>query len=162
MAASAFADRALVNGTPRGAGFRHPASIPCGVLRCRVQACLDGHIFRGMHTNEALGEIVDLAHHADAETLREFDHPEHTLFRWKAALTAVAWVRDDLACFFVGANQAANRYVLMFERINGFRPLHAGHDMTTATIGHTYDLDVLVTRRNVPCVERAEKMSSFP
>jgi hypothetical protein len=107
-----------------------------------------------------LQSIPDLADHPDVEILRGFDHPHEHLRRRKGVLTAKAWVRANLACFFAEQEGRAH-IVLLFQSGNDFRPRFGGEDMRGAAIGSVYELDVFVPERHVPVVDRAERVIAF-
>ncbi|MBX9864814.1 MAG: hypothetical protein K2Y42_18905 [Hyphomicrobium sp.] len=67
--------------------------------------------------------IHDLAAHPDADALGEHDHPRKRLLKWRAILTAKAWMGTQLACFFVEHESRAGRIVLVFNEANDFHPL---------------------------------------
>ncbi len=108
-----------------------------------------------------LMDIPDFADHPDAEMLRGFDHPQQHMHRWKGVLTAKAWAGAELACFFAEQEGHGARIVLLFQGGNEFRPRMGGEDMRGAAIGSVYELDVLVLERQVPIVERAERLRAF-
>lgn len=104
----------------------------------------------------ATDPIVDLGDHPDADALVAYDHPLESLSRWRATLTAKAWIDRDLGCFFVDTEHGLARAVLIFPADAGFRPKLTGTDMRTAEIGSVFDLDVVVRFSGHPAVTRAE------
>lgn len=100
--------------------------------------------------------IADLATHPDAGALARFDHPTTHLLAWRGTLIAKAWMGADLACFFAESGPALSHYVLVFPQVGGFRPAVEGQDMTGATIGSVFELDVLVKSNGRVVVQRAD------
>ena len=105
--------------------------------------------------------IHDLPSHPDACALCEHDHPRKHLHRWRAILTARAWLGAQLACFFVENEGRGKRIVLVFNDGNGFRPGFGGEDMRTAPLASLYELDVFVPEKHLPIVDRAERVAAF-
>ncbi len=144
----------------RQAGFRHAASIPCGMLRGSVHSMTRALVSAAM-TDPDLQGIADFALHPDAELLCGFDHPHTHLRRWKGLLTAKAWLGRDLACFFAGQADDGGRIVVLLQGGNCFCPRLGGADMRGAVIGALYELDVFVPHGQTPIVDRAERIAVF-
>lgn len=104
--------------------------------------------------------ISELGHHPDLEVLRDYDHPPASLRRWQATLTAMAWLGEELACFFVG-DELAERYVVLFHASKDYRPRFCGIDMRKAAIGESFELDVFVASRTKPIVDAAMPVQVF-
>ena len=109
----------------------------------------------------AFEQIHALSEHPDTETLRGFDQPSASLQGWRGILTAKAWIGSDLACFFT-SREGGDRVLLLFKLSKAYSPTEGGHDMRFAHIGAVYDLDVFVSERLPPMVERAERIGGFP
>lgn len=106
--------------------------------------------------------IVDLASHPDADVLGTYDHPVESFSRWRAVLTAKAWIGRDLGCFFADAEYGFERAMLIFPADAGFRPEIEGIDMRTAATGSVFDLDVVLRFGRCPAVVRAEQTTPLP
>ena len=141
---------------PEKAGFRHAASIPCGMLQSSVSTSCDWLYCIRMKT-AVHPDIIPLEqHHAFAE-LEEYDFPIESMTQAKAILSAKAWIDDNLACFFADP-ESTTRFVLVFESYRGFMPALGGDDMRDAEIGALYRLDVFVSDRHLPVVDRADRI----
>jgi len=99
--------------------------------------------------------------HPDAEILRAYDHPPDSLRGWRATLAAKAWIDGELACFFVGG-EIAERYILLFDASNDYRPQFHGSDMRDAGIGTAYEIDALVIPRMRPIANSVLPFKVFP
>jgi hypothetical protein len=106
---------------------------------------------------QPLPEIAQLTDHPDVEVLREYDYPPRSLRCWKGALTAKACLGTDLACFFAEVEGNA-RIVLCFKSANAYRAMLDGDDMREALIGSVYELDVFVTARQLPVIDRIQRV----
>jgi hypothetical protein len=153
-------DQALVNGTPPTTGFPPSGVDPLRNAAKQRAFGLDAAKLEDMTGDHDHG-IHDLAIHPDAEALREHDHPRKHLSRWRAILTAKAWMGSQLACFFVQHEGRGKRIVLVFNDANAFHPGFGGEDMRTAPIAALYDLDVFVPEKHLPIVDRAERVPAF-
>lgn len=148
-----------MNGTRKKAGFRHPASIPCGMLRGSVRMARVFVWCAPMKDDTDASTIMQLDAHPDLADLQEYDFPLKSMTGSRAVLIAKAWINDDLACFFAEPD-SSGRFVLLFKAYQSYLSGLGGEDMRDARIDALYDLTVFVMKDCPPivdCVRRVRR-----